>query len=210
MQSETIAIFPTPLMVIDRPEPLSVDEYNFIKKHETQGNDLMLSGTLNEVSKNPYVLDEYPLKNLKSFCQEGVNKFTQEVYSATDNELEITISWVNVVHSGRAIFPHKHKNAIVSGVYYYEDTSEFPLAFETPLENNTDFSALTEYNPFNSEEFKITSKGNQLILFPSWLKHRAINDTNKPRGGCIAFNAFFKPNKDYGFAYNKTLVNIRG
>lgn len=210
MHSEIVAIFPTPVMVIDRPEPLSSVELEFIKRHENKQNELMQVGTLNEISKNSYILNEPEMANLKRFCQEGVNKFTKEIYSATEDELNITISWINIVRSGRAVFPHKHKNSIVSGVYYYENTEEFPLAFETPLENNVDFSELREYNPFNSEEFKITSTGNQLVLFPSWLNHRVLNDTNATRSGSIAFNSFFKPNKDYGFAYNKTLVNIKG
>ena len=210
MQSQVIAIFPTPLMITNRPDPISKEELEFIKYHENQNNQLMQIGELNEISKNSYVLEDPKLSKLKKFCQDSVNNFVKEVYQASDDELVITISWVNIVRSGRAVFPHHHKNAIVSGVYYYEDTSDFPLAFETPLESNYDFSELREYNPFNSEEYKISSEGNQLVLFPSWLRHRAINNTSHTRGGCIAFNAFFKPNKDYGFHYNKTLVNIRG
>lgn len=209
MNSGIIAIFPTPVMVIDRPESLTSAEIQFIKEHENQKNELMQIGELNEISKNSHILEHHQMANIKKFCQSGVNKFTKEVYGATDDELDITISWINIVRSGSAIFPHKHKNAIVSGVYYYEDTSEFPLAFETPLENNYDFSTLTEYNPFNSEEYRVSSSGNQLILFPSWLKHRAINNTSRTRGGCIAFNAFFRSNQNYGFEYSKTLLNIR-
>lgn len=209
MNSQTIAIFPTPIMIIDNPNPLSVSEYKFIKDHEDQNRELMNVGSLNEISKSSYILDSPELASLKEFCQQGVNKFTNEIYSATEDELNITISWINIVRSGRAVFPHKHKNAILSGVYYYDSTEDFPLAFETPLENNTDFSKLNDYNPFNSEEYTISSKGNQLVLFPSWLRHRVINDTAEIRSGSVAFNTFFKSNKDYGFKYNKTLVNIK-
>ncbi len=209
MNSQTIAIFPTPLMVIDNPNPLSMTEYNFIKEHENKNKELMNVGSLNEISKNSYILDSPELANLKQFCQQGVNKFTSEVYSATEDELNITISWINIVRSGRAVFPHKHKNAVISGVYYYESTEDFPLAFETPLENNVDYSIVNDYNPFNSEEYTVASPGNQLILFPSWLRHRVINTTSAIRSGSVAFNTFLKPNKDYGFHYNKTLVNIK-
>lgn len=209
MNSQTIAIFPTPIMIIDNPNPLSVSEYNFIKDHEDQNRELMNVGSLNEISKSSYILDSPELASLKEFCQQGVNKFTNEIYSATEDELNITISWINIVRSGRAVFPHKHKNSILSGVYYYDSTEDFPLAFETPLENNTDFSKLNDYTPFNSEEYTISSKGNQLVLFPSWLRHRVINDTTEVRSGSVAFNTFLKSNKDYGFKYNKTLVNIK-
>ncbi len=209
MNSQTIAIFPTPLMVIDNPNPLSMTEYNFIKEHENKNKELMNVGSLNEISKSSYILDSPELANLKEFCQQGVNKFTSEIYSATEDELNITISWINIVRSGRAVFPHKHKNAVLSGVYYYESTEDFPLAFETPLENNVDYSVVNDYNPFNSEEYTVSSPGNQLILFPSWLRHRVINTTSSTRSGSVAFNTFLKPNKDYGFHYNKTLVNIK-
>jgi hypothetical protein len=44
------------------------------------------------------------MKKLKNFITEYVNIFTEQIYLASNDELEISISWVNVIKPKRLIY----------------------------------------------------------------------------------------------------------
>ena len=181
-------LFPTPILTVVRSEPYTTEEHNFVK------NISLHDGNNNQVSVCTNVLDYPELRNLKNFFIEYLNFFTERVYLASSDELDISISWVNTIKPGKSHSAHKHKNAILSGVYYFEATYESPLIVISPLENhnNHDYSIRRGHNHFNSEEWILPTDGNTLIMFPAWLQHRvSVNNTNKTRYS-IAWTAWFK------------------
>jgi len=198
-------LFPTPVLISKRPKPYTNEEYEFVKNISLQRGT---PGQTNKISSDINILDYPEMNDLKKFFIKSVNLFTEQVYLASDNELDITISWINVIEPGCEHLPHKHKNAILSGCYYFEPTHDVPLTVSSPLENhdNYDFSSRKYMNPFNSNEWCLPTDGNTLIMFPAWLQHRVpLNETKKTRYS-IAWNAWFKKNRHYGFVDSKTYV----
>jgi len=195
-------LFPTPILTIKRPTPYLQEEYDYVKSVNVSFSNE------NGVSPATDIINAPQLSNLKSFFIDAINLFTDKIYCASSDELDISISWINVVNPGKQHLPHVHKNAIISGVYYFENTEDCPLYFVNPLVkyNVYDFSKRYDHNHFNSEEYSWPSSGNELIMFPAWLEHGVRkNNTNITRYS-LAFNAWFKPNKTYGFATEKTLI----
>lgn len=200
--STLTGLFPTPVLTVKRPAPYTEQELSFVIN-----NDIEFSRD-NGISYSHSVLDNKELSNLKQFCQEAVNLFTNNVYASTDNELDIGISWINVVPPNKHHGLHVHKNAIISGVYYFQNTKDCSLFVESPLviHNKYDFSCYKENNHFNSETWELPVDGNTLILFPAWLSHGVRTNTSNKTRHSIAFNCWFKKNREYGFPQEKTFV----
>jgi len=195
-------LFPTPVLTAIRPEPYTLEEYNFVK------NISLIHGTNNDVSVSSNILDFPEMIRLKNFFTEYLNIFTEQVYLASNDELEIGISWANSIKPGKSHALHKHKNSVLSGVYYFDSTHDCPIILGSPLEshNNCDYSVRNGVNHFNCEEWYIPTDGNTLIMFPSWLQHRvSANNTDSIRYS-LAWNSWFKKDRQYGFSDCKTLV----
>lgn len=195
-------LFPTPVLTVVRPEPYSQLEYDFVQNVD------FYAGTNNSISINEDILDNPVMADLKKFFTQSLSIFTEKVYLATSEELDISISWVNAIKPRHQHLIHKHKNAIISGCYYFESTKDCPLVAVSPLEayNNHDFSARNGSNHFNCEEWALPTEGNTLLVFPSWLQHKVTcNNTNSTRYS-IAWNAWFKKDKHYGFRDVKTYI----
>jgi uncharacterized protein (TIGR02466 family) len=195
-------LFPTPVLTVERSEPYTMEEYDFVKNLSFE------SGPNNKVSIITNVLDHPEMYNLKNFFIESLNLFTEQVYLASNNELDISISWVNSIKPGKCHWTHKHKNAILSGVYYFESTEDCPLIISSPLENynNIDFSVRREHNHFNSEEWILPTNGNTLIMFPAWAQHRVSTNNSNSTRYSLAWNAWFKKDRNYGYPEPKTLI----
>ena len=200
--AELTGLFPTPILRVKRPTPFTQEELSF-----TMNQDVEYSKD-NGISFSHSILDCKEFSNLKSFCQDAVNMFTKNVYASTNNELDIGISWINAVPPGKHHRLHIHKNAIISGVYYFQNTKDCSLFVESPLKlhNIFDYSDYTNNNHFNSEVWDLPVEENTLILFPAWLAHGVRTNTTSEIRYSIAFNTWFKKDREYGFPQEKTFV----
>ena len=200
--AELTGLFPTPILQVKRPVPFTEEELSF-----TMNQDVEYSKD-NGISFSDSILECKELSNLKSFCQDAVNLFTEQVYAATTDELDIGISWINAVPPGKHHGLHGHKNAIIAGVYYFQNTKDCSLFVQSPLNvhNIHDLSAYKHNNHFNSETWDLPVEENTLILFPAWLYHGVrTNNTSETRYS-IAFNTWFKKDRRYGFSQEKTYI----
>ena len=195
-------LFPTPILTVKRPTPFTEKELSFVVNQEIEFSKD------NGISLSHSILDSTELLDLKSFCQTAVNLFTNQVYSSTSDELDIGISWINSVPPDKHHGLHSHKNAIISGVYYFQNTKDCELFVQSPLvsRNVYDFSTYKENNHFNSETFDLPVEENTLILFPGWLQHGVRTNTTTQTRYSIAFNTWFKKDSAYGFPPEKTFL----
>ena len=47
---------------------------------------------------------------------------------------------------------------------------------------------IEKYNEFNSSVYRVEPSANDLLIFPSWLKHRVSPNLTKKNRICISFN----------------------
>jgi len=195
-------LFPTPILTVKRPAPYTREEVSFVTNQNIEFSKD------NGISFSYSILDNPELSNLKSFCQDSVNLLTEQVYASTNNELDIGISWINAVPPGKHHGLHGHKNSIISGVYYFQNTTNCAFYVQSPLvlRNSYDYSFYKENNHFNSETWELPVEENTLILFPSWLQHGVRTNNTEQTRHSIAFNTWFKSNGSYGFAQEKTYL----
>ena len=100
--------------------------------------------------------------------------------------------WINVNKYKDYNKAHVHPNSIISGVYYVKvPKNSGSIVFE----NSSDPSKylhpedVIEFNEVNSSSWEIKPKEDELLLFPSWLKHEVMPHLNlKEDRISIAFN----------------------
>ena len=112
------------------------------------------------------------------------NNFKNDVLNYK-NKFIITTSWLTrLLPKKLGGDYHIHSNCMFSAVFYiYVDDKTGNLCFEHFNDNNWHLiPSEKKYNLYNSKEFFITPKKNDLIIFPSNLRHKVlINNSNITR-----------------------------
>lgn len=106
----------------------------------------------------------------------------------------VTSSWANMHIIGQSTAEHCHMDGYdglnhISGVYYYKkDQEESNIHFINPLDSLLRCQPYQQMKGIEDISIDICSKQYDLILFPSWLKHKVPkNKFNNPRIA-ISFN----------------------
>ena len=105
-------------------------------------------------------------------------------------DIQISNSWANSVGSNESIHSHSHANSYISGVFYFDNSSD--IEFTDPLINQWAFKSST----LSTTSVPITPLPNLLLLFPSFLYHRVIPNQNTQTRLSIAFNII--PKGEFG------------
>lgn len=189
MNAELHELFPVPVMIFKRFAEAST-EFHLAKEQEFMKSIDNHTSVVNEV------LDYHALADLKNFCKSSIDYYCSNVLK-TEQSLRITTSWITKTESNESHHRHTHKNSILSGVYYWEDSIKSPLIFENPNidKSNFDLKCRT-HDRLNSENYLLGVENNCLIIFPSWLYH-SVNTVLEDRYS-LAFNTFFKTDAEYG------------
>jgi len=177
-------LFPQAIGHFSLDRDLTVEELSFIKNQDTVKN----IGNL--TSKDCYLLEKHPLKSLKEFFKNSLEKYFLHVYAPETNvNLKITQSWSNYTNSGEFHHKHIHSNSFVSGVFFVQTDPALDKIFF--YRNESPFSIFSEkYNMYNSEAWWYPATQGKLILFPSTTQHSVETVTTKQRIS-ISFNTFF-------------------
>ena len=193
IQHPTIhGVFPCPIYVIKRDLDLTPKEEKEIGKIFKEG---MCRNAGNSNSLNSYIFNG-KLNNIKQFCEQQLKIYVKEVIAPKEElDIYITQSWLNVTKPGEYHHEHSHQNSIVSGVFYISIVEEDNIKFIDPNAKIKELIRLNpkEYNLWNSSNWFIPIKKNNLVLFPSWLNHRVdINEKAVTDRISISFNTFVK------------------
>jgi uncharacterized protein (TIGR02466 family) len=187
----TIPLFSTPVTYEYKTEyRVSQKEKDILYSLEEKNN------FGNSVSKNTYVLDLPGLENLKGFLKSKLDYYVENIVAPSEEQkFYITNSWTTRNKLGEEHHPHKHPNSMISGVYYLEADGNSPLEIIHEPRIFQDYKFLfqpREMNMFNSVSWKGLVVTGSLIIFPSWLVHRAHKNTSTIDRRVLGFNTFIE------------------
>jgi len=105
--------------------------------------------------------------------------------------LKISASWVMINGYKDYNVEHMHPNSVLSGAYYLT-TDNSNIVFINPSSEAMGYTFshndIEKYNEFNSNVYRVKPSANDLLIFPSWLKHRVGPNLTKKNRICISFN----------------------
>jgi uncharacterized protein (TIGR02466 family) len=183
-----IGIFATPLEIVKFERDLSSEEKDFICNQ----NKFERNSKFTFQSENTKLLDSVILSDLRTFCENSINKFFQEIYKPSTNvSLKITQSWANYAKNGQEHIIHLHQNSIISGVFYVNTNQNDKIIFCRNTSMRHFKIETEEYNSWNSDELWFSSEEGNLLLFPSLLAHRVPEAIGEKERISISFNTFF-------------------
>jgi uncharacterized protein (TIGR02466 family) len=188
-QYDLIGLFPTPLYHTRLDREFSPLEKSFVEKEaEEPENNIG-----NMIGKGMHVLSDPAMTDIRMFIERHIRIFMKEVYApASPVYAYITQSWLNYTYPGQAHHAHMHDNSFLSGVLYinaHEDAITFISGRGHSIRLTTD-----NYNPFNSDTWKVPVESGDLIIFPSRLVHMVEStptDRTMTRVS-LAFNTFLR------------------
>jgi hypothetical protein len=151
---------------------------NYIKNNKEKIN----------ISKN-YILHDEKLIFLNKKILNEINYYKENILKYSNN-FKLTTSWITettkIDTGGHEL--HSHKNCFISGVFYINEGLGFaPIEFLN-FDNSGFYLKPTEWNNYNSYNFKINIKKNMLLLFPSKLLHKIGKHNSDISRHSIAFN----------------------
>ena len=144
------------------------------------------------VSKNKAILEDSPF--IKNMILKQIQDYSSKALNL-NKKLKITQSWVTKQDSKSTLFPHRHQNSIVSGSFYLNaNESQSGLTFykdDILREKYIDWIDNIESNQYNYTDITFKCITGTLILFPSYLKHSVIENSNNENRFSLAFNTWF-------------------
>ena len=160
------ALFPTPVLFDNFYRPLTAEELEYAKQVSLRRN------VQNSSSKETYVLKNPLYHELGQWIEQRVKEYFFNIVNPSGSvDIYITQSWINHSLVGEEHHVHAHPNSIISGVFYLDaDPAVDKITFVKTVTKEIDLIP-KEYNPFNSNTWFYTVGTNNLVVFPSSLKH---------------------------------------
>jgi len=185
------SLFPEPVYVSTLGRALTKTELKTINKYkkETHKNEG------NITSNDNYVLENKTLKNLKEDLQKRVIDYFDKVVCTSNSIIpHITQSWINYTETNQFHHRHFHSNSYVSGVFYIDAQKEVDsITFYRPGEAQKAIHLIvTQYNQFNSLNWRCSVQTGDVVLFPSSLHHGVQKKKEPHTRISLSFNVFFK------------------
>jgi uncharacterized protein (TIGR02466 family) len=184
-----VNIFETPIYIENiELDNKSILEYCKKLKKEDEGVNLSnIGGWHSSNLEGKHI----KLQNLFDQIIEKGNIFAKKI--GKKNKINITKIWININNYKDYNQSHFHANCFLSGVYYvniFEKTGN--IIFDNPaqdlIDSNWDNTDINSFTTVNSSTYSLIPNTGDLVLFPSWLKHRVEpNMTDKERVS-ISFN----------------------
>ena len=120
---------------------------DIIKKYPTQPH-MLLNGGVSSYYTETKILDDDRLSGLRNRIQDSVNQYINYIGVA---EVDIGVSWFNVLTKGHRVRPHRHEVSVVSGAFYVEaDEGSIGLTFNSPLAPLRMYEFVHNVNELNS------------------------------------------------------------
>ena len=182
------------------------DIVNYVKglQYETTNGSID-----NSQSVDSFVLNKDIFSNFNEFIEDCIKEYTDKIF-VTDQELNVTQSWVNRTEIGQEHHYHDHPNSILSGVFFLKSGS--PIKFLNNRNSSFQLPILIEhknninpYNQFNQTSYQYPSQPRVLVLFPSYIPHHVPLNTDGDRYS-LSFNTF--PSGSFGSKRSLTHVNL--
>ena len=152
------------------------------------------------ISQDLNVLKKY--KNLNKEINKAVDATLKDILMLKNINYRIFSSWLTKVGPKTSSYSHNHANSWLSGIYYPKGDPGFSIKF--CYDNTSPFRTQpTEYNIYNSTEWKEFPKDNYLILFFSQLRHKIMPNTSSKDRFSLSFNIL--PKGQFGQVDSKVI-----
>jgi len=183
MNTQVTPLFSAPLYTtvidLDQCPQLDTVEYTYRKTQEVIGD--------NYISRNDHILHTLEWSHINTQCADHVERYFREVMGASHNvDIQITNSWVNKYTANQSHQRHSHPNSVISSALFFVD-HDSNLEFYHPRPSEIDFDR-TEFTPLNSRTWAVKPQAGLLVLFPSWLEHRATTVTTDKTRYSLSFD----------------------
>ena len=147
-------------------------------------------------SIDSYVFRNNPeLNEIHDFCVNSINEMAQEVYKPTNHlNFYITPSWLHITNTGGWHHEHSHPNSLLSGVFYISTVEDDRIHFHDESMHNRFLQQFPteDYQSFNSSMFWFGVNNQELVMFPSYLRHSVPRNETKQTRVSISFNTWVK------------------
>ena len=184
---EVQPLFPIPVGFANLGRDLTKTEKKVLLDLEQRPNEG------NTTSSNTHVLDIPTLKNLRTFMDDALQEYYQQVYQPKFSvKPYITISWTNYTKPGQWHHKHAHPNSFISAVFYIDTNPEWDrIFFYKDGYNQLDITT-ENWNTYNSKSWWFPAHTGQLILFPSSLSHMVETVKGEATRVSMSFNTFLQ------------------
>ena len=187
MTSKIHPIFPETLV---QHVDLGIDQERLLKLYDLQSwhstNSEDNAEYFLQISENFQVLDA--VKDIKKVFLDLVNEYAKDLM-LYENEFYMTTSWFTKTEYNKISSIHNHGNAVISAVYYFdlEGDEKSRITFERAFLSQFDLKPKS-YNVFNSPTHFFELGNDAMLIFPSYLRHKANRNTNERVRKSLAMN----------------------
>ena len=141
-----------------------------------------IEGDAYSTHKNP---PDFLDRKIKNRIQSAVDEFS-EVYGNPPTKFGNI--WFNIQNVGSRLKEHVHPGSIISGAFYLNVDVSCKLYVHNP-NPYIEFSNKSENTFYNHDNVSLDVSNDELILFPSWLRHGNLSMINKLDGRVVvSFN----------------------
>ena len=113
--------------------------------------------------------------------------FASDIMKYT-NKFEITTSWFTKTTKNQSCQFHNHNNCMISGILYLQtNENSGNIVFEN-FSNERYKLEVDDYNVYNSTEWGLAPVDGLLVIFPSEVYHKIIENKSDTTRYSLAFN----------------------
>ena len=185
-------LWPTAIQISSFFRPITKKEMEILLSVKTS-KKTSLDSMCNTVSKNVNVLDCLELKTLKKDLNIYLQQYWNSIFNC-EQKIKMTNSWVGVTRKEESHGMHLHPNSIISGILYLQaegDCGSLKLSNNPTIYKDYNFEYnFKNYSVYNSKEWQIPVKTNDIILFPSSIAHGTTKNTTEKERIILGFNSF--------------------
>jgi uncharacterized protein (TIGR02466 family) len=161
-----------------------LEKYEF---SDDYGNTEPDDANMSLVSTNLHVLDDNKFKFLKDKLMKEFSLYASGVMKYT-NEFEITTSWFTMSTKGQSSNFHNHNNCMMSAVLYLQTNENSGNIIFENFSNSRFALHIEEYNVFNSPQWFLKPEDGLLVIFPSEVHHKIVENESDTTRYSLAFN----------------------
>ena len=185
------SLFPEPIYFSTLERALTKKELRTLNTYQKKTYPNMSNIT----STEDYVLNNKALKNLKKDLDTRVMDYFDKVICPTNPVVPyITQSWINFTKTDQFHHKHSQSNSVISGIFYISadknvDSVKF---YRNELHIDRIQLHVTNYNTFNSTDWKFPVETGNIFLFRSSLVHGVDQKKGNNTRISLSFNVFLK------------------
>ena len=195
-------LFPAPMMQVQLDLDLEkLTEFVFqLQREDSEG---VILSNVGGWQSNPILEEKHEefvrlKREITQYLEIYHLKIYQEMVFKENVTQNIKDIWVNINEKYHYNDWHIHGSNL-SGIYYIKhdgSNENGNLTFKHPIHHwqyimrsHWPYELIEEYNEATSEYIDITPKSNMLLIFPSWLEHKAENNLKDDTRISLSFNS---------------------